>query len=512
MIENIFKYLSWNDQKVAALTCKRWHQITNLSSIVNNLKLNIDTNEIFYSLINSTRNYNQITFQSLNFNHISVEVQQNFWLRVGPFVRTLTFKDCKITITQLLQIIREMPKLEELALSIIVIFEKLHKPVFQSELEQLEGVFSNIKVFKITYNSKLSDVVFNKLMAMMPNLEYLKIYRTMDTLQRQYDITWPNLRQYLTKKANKIRTLKVCGWIMDDNAFNDLATIQNLNLHCLAITVFHYSHNSNRNAIAIFLRTQKDLKELKICCQYLSGDDILEIAKHLTNLKVLKLECMSLDRNMIMNLRNLKNLEVLSYDLEITDSSPEAATFLGDTKENTTLKKLQLTVYTGNVNIHPSKIDTVNLLYIQNYVTSFKNLTKLNLRNGCNDKVLQAINEQLIKLTKLEIQNENITDFGITGSDISGYSISRLTHLKTLRICSDGAITELSFREIGKCQELVALDIDTTMECQPKLLNEILKKYGSLEALFLRHEKNIPLSYIPMIVKDVPRLKHYSII
>ena len=385
---NIFERLSVSDIKVCRTVCRSWAWSASIQlaerSFLNfkeSLK-DISTTDFLSSLSIATFKHVRLRKVSISFSSDSM-ARKWIWAPVVAGSTSLTLDKCCINERDFIRIIThcihsdyvdytttkneyssdrdpyatnsEQPKTSKLkSLSLVDTREMFMSGTLMNQIEDQEIGFlalSNVTKLDISRNSYMTDVLFQRLVSSMPNIEtlilneisiqhhpgiYKKFYpehvaqvggdgvhdvSSEKEDQRIFDspsiFTFGCLLQYLKNKAENIKVLALQGTNLPDAMVQNISTIPQLKLRSLDISKNLGIKQVGMRQLAI---SQRDhLTELNVSlCRRIAMDynpNLLVIFENLSSLTKLVLHGISCPRGFDECLLHLKNLE----HLDITD-------------------------------------------------------------------------------------------------------------------------------------------------------------------------------------------------
>lgn len=307
----------------------------------------------------------------------------------------------------------------------------------ENDIKELSETFKNVYELSLGYNRFLSDALFNRLVAICPNLEslslmgcqmtfhyglYGKFYPDFNGLSyvSRSTLTFINAFDYFEQQAYKLKHLNFSYTLIDPSALAVLSGLKNLRLESLILQ--GCDQLSDRSIIEM-TRHQTCLKVLDISFNVRITDYCLFcICTSLTKLETLRIKrCRAVTDTGVKYIRLLKNLKELniSEGEQLTDYSITRGLCSGcNVIDNDNMDQ---NIY-GNINFAPPKkiwvqrrikermrkenmrILSANALRIHEesveYISKcFPNLRQLELSycfSGVTDKTIQVCIDQFI--------------------------------------------------------------------------------------------------------------------
>lgn len=195
----------------------------------------------------------------------------------------------------------------------------------ENDVKELSETFKNLRELSLGYNRFLSDALFNRLVAICPNLESLSLMGCQISFQNRIMLpdasksilTFLNTLHYLKRQVHKLKHLNFGYTLIDGTALATLSALHDLKLEslmlqgCCQLTI---------EGIKGLTQHQTYLKVLDISfCVRITDASLLHICKNLTKLETLKVRrCRAITDSgvhCIRLLRNLKELDISENEL-----------------------------------------------------------------------------------------------------------------------------------------------------------------------------------------------------
>jgi len=365
----------------------------------------------------------------LNFLFKEVELGKKldkFWDRFCPQMRSLSMHKCVVSEKAFVDILLSCSHLEILNLNdcreLLMSGRVLER---ENDVNLLRMNLVNLKELSLASNRYLSDALFNRFVAIAPNLEDLSLsgcqisFHTglckrfypggiseLDNIMASESVlTFHNILKYIVSQTGKIQKLRFDHTLIDNSALSQLAEVPALHLRALHL---NSCDQLNNTSILRLTEYQQTLTELNLCnCSRISDVALIAICHNLQNLSILNMQnCHAITNVGVAELHHLKKLVDLnlSHCIQVTGDGIEMGlcTFV-----NTKFRRLFLTAL--------SLVERT-VCHIAEYLPG---LTHLDL--GCcvsavTDKSIQAICHYQVWLRSLKLTRcDKVTDAGLTG-------------------------------------------------------------------------------------------------
>lgn len=303
----ILDYLPTTDLLAAGLTCQRWLEATQHPYFKSKIVLNF--HKIHFSndsspittFLNSIRDFPCITLDQVDFGHNF----DAFWQQFGESVKDLTIKSCDIRGKTFYRILSQVNNLESLKIDQC-------RELFMSGLlfdsdstasnSNNDFKFENLKLISITDNRYLSDSIFNRIVAIAPNITHLdmtqchisfhkglyrKFYPKQQVNPSESVLTFHYISQFIVDNAEQLKSLNFSRTLIDGAALTGLASIENLKLDRLELVRCDQLTN---DGIINLVAKQNMLTYLNLSeSTRLTDYSLINICNNLSELKTLKL-------------------------------------------------------------------------------------------------------------------------------------------------------------------------------------------------------------------------------
>nr|XP_018915416.1 PREDICTED: uncharacterized F-box/LRR-repeat protein C02F5.7-like [Bemisia tabaci] len=568
VITHILKFLPYSDRKCAGLVnhlwleasldpCFVWRQVVIFDHVT------LQDNAPPLTIIrNSSRLYHHFVFTDLEI----CQKMSNFWEERGPEIHSLVINRCDIVERQFVNILMACPNLETLELeccSELLMSGRLFDDA--ATLSALSGRLAKLKNLKIVTNRYLSDALFNRFIAIAPNVEMLSLavcpisfhpglykkFYSSHVLEKEEApsenvLTFCNVLRCLIKRAPTIKSLDFTCTLVDSTALTEVAALPNLNLESVSLVTCDQLSNSG---ILALTQHQKSLRVLDLSsCSRITDVALISICDSLKMLVELSVRnCRAITDLGASNFWKLTSLEKLDF------SQCESVTSEGVQNglcknQNKTLKSLKMASM--------SLVDDQTIIKLAECLPNLVHLDLSYCFNAVTDLSVQAIFQHQIWLRVLKLTGcDDVSDAGFTGMSVATSSrvpevehrdenplrislgsraeeeimkdakrkkavqkmcelnlsevksLARLRGLRELNLNGCNKITDVSLEYAFKFPELQILDLS---KCQ-QITHHGLKFVGlhnpSLEAITLCECFNLTDEGVVLLSKSLRRLK-----
>lgn len=408
------EYLHPKDVMEAGLTCRRWLEASLHHKFTSKIVLNFSRTHLGEGLDgpsavedfeDSIRNYSKIVL-----NHVDVAYAHNFWQRFGQHITEITFNSCDLREKVFSAILKQLTNLRALQIdNCRELFMSGRLFNNAAEAEAVSAACANVTSISLSNNRYLSDALFNRMVGTMPNVESLDLsgcqisfhnglYRKFYPPRCQQEpsesvLTFYYISRFIEAQARKLIALNFSGTLIDGAALVKLTEIPNLHIKEFRV---RSCDQLTGHGICAFVSNQHWLTELDLSLTIrLTDPSLIEICKHLNELKILKLRrCRAITDSSLKEIARLKQLRIL--DISECGEITSDGLFDGILKQE---NKVLVELYVSALNICE--------LAIIRIAECMPNLRVLDLsycKNGVTDLGIQLIFKHLIKLRELNLE------------------------------------------------------------------------------------------------------------
>ncbi|XP_062582524.1 F-box/LRR-repeat protein 14-like [Saccostrea cucullata] len=339
VITHIMRFLNVSDRKEAAMVNKTWYEAS-LDPILQRdvvLHFNGETNYVPLSTFSYRRLSHLALSQldnSMNTKHALLKSCQQF----NESLKSLSFKSCNITESTFVEILSYCTNLTSIDLSscnsIFLSGKLLEK---NADLQLLRESLKNVKDLNISSIRQLSDVTFNRIVTICPNVEKITLVgshivfssehyipRAKSRVASSAVLTFNNILDFVRVQASLLTSIDLSRNQINDDALESLVTIPDLHLQELHLLACKEIEDQGIIALS---HNQKSLKILDLKdCIGITDAGISAVATNLVHLENLALNrCRNVTSISIKKFRNLSHLQTLEMsDLyQVTSSGVE---------------------------------------------------------------------------------------------------------------------------------------------------------------------------------------------
>ncbi|XP_076684804.1 uncharacterized protein LOC143377458 isoform X1 [Andrena cerasifolii] len=456
IIIHILSYLSTSDRMSARLVNHTWREASLAMKFVDQEALVLwrprsdNLNQVMDILQHSTRPFYHFIFRE-------VELKRNMpiWDQYGPHMKRLVLLCCDLTEKTLVEILKCCASLRVLHINTCrecLMSGRLLED--KNDINEISETFKNLQELSLGYNRFLSDALFNRLVAICPNLKSLCLMGCQMSFHcglykkfySQNKITFPdasksvltflNTLHYLKQQAYKLKHLNFGYTLIDSAALATLSVLQDLKLESLML---QGCYQLSIEGIKALTQHQTSLRVLDInFCVRITDASLLCICKNLTKLETLRIRrCRAVTDSGVYCIGFLKNLRELdiSENEQLTgncitrglclnhdedDSNVEGGidsrniniSAADDYNVEKIVQRRKMQIFCANaLHLHEESIECIS--------KCFPNLKLLELSycfSGVTDKTIQMIFKELVHLQTLKISHcDKVSDAGLTG-------------------------------------------------------------------------------------------------
>lgn len=323
VITHIMRYLSVADRKEAALVNRVWYDASLDPVLQKDIVIH------FYGTMVESRFPNVMRRKmsnlmldqfdsSLESKSIMLKSCQNF----SESLRSLSLKGSNITDGLFVDIMSHCKNLVHLDLSSCnSLFMSGRILELNGDIQKLKDILQNVKVLNLSSIRFLSDATFNRMVTICSNIESLLLASAQITfISDNYLpkggnvsntlLTFSNIFRFIEQQQRKLKSLDLTRTSLSDEALDQIATIQNLELEEIVLSG---CKDVTDEGIKSLCENQKHLRTVEVKgCMEISGGALELVAQNLLHLEVLRLsKCRQLNDNAVRSLHCLKSLQVL---------------------------------------------------------------------------------------------------------------------------------------------------------------------------------------------------------
>lgn len=248
-----------------------------------------------------------------------------FWSRFGSAINEITFKLCDIREKVFNSILKQLINLRTLRIEgCRELFMSGRLFENKNDQELLKKNLVNLQELSLAHNRYLSDALFNRVVAIAPNLEildlsgchisfhkglYRKFYPASQLEASESVLTFHYISQFIRHNARNIKRLNFSQTLIDGAALITLSEIEGLQLDTINLKSCDQLTNVG---IIQLVQIQVSLQHLELSLSVrLTDQCIISICDNLYNLKSLKLRrCRAITDLGVKDIVKLQKLEV----------------------------------------------------------------------------------------------------------------------------------------------------------------------------------------------------------
>ncbi|CAL7943108.1 unnamed protein product [Xylocopa violacea] len=496
VIIHILSYLSMSDRMSARLVNRTWHEASLATEFIDQEKLVLgrpradNLNKVLEVLQHSTRPFYHFTFRE-------VELKSNMpiWDQYGPHMRSLVLLCCDLSEKTLVEIFKYCKSLKVLHINACrecLMSGRLLED--ENDIKELVQTFKHVQELSLGYNRFLSDALFNRLVAICPNLEslslmgcqisfhcglYKKFYPRGITLSDASNsvLTFLNILQYLKQQAARLKHLNFGYTLMDGTALATLSAMEDLRLESLMLQV-----SPTKNHITEETMRKENMRILSANVVYLHEESIESISKSFPNLRQLELSlCYHgvTNKTIQMIFKELVHLQILkiSHCVEVSDAG-----------------------LTGMGLRNHEYVEKEQVVQKPEFTES---RLRISLRSKAEEEIVRDADRKREVMHLCENVSEPLSTF-------SGFSLIRLKCLQELDLSVCG-ITDVSLKHAFAFLELRILNLSQCQQITHIGLDYLSKNNPAIEYLNLNYCYNISDVGISYLAQRLHRLKRLLI-
>ncbi|XP_038055759.1 F-box/LRR-repeat protein 14-like [Patiria miniata] len=503
LISYILRFLTSAERHEASLVCKKWYYASldpalHQSSVIT-LRASSSSGEKFNHL-------GQRKSPSLVVSHIDgsancSQVLEEIGHHLGPHLTNLSLRGSDVTETVFVGIMGHCSGLQKLDLSCCnSLFMSGNLLQKEKEREKVRKPLDNVKSLNLATNRYLSDVLFDRLADVMPNVARLSLASCnivhqsdayLSTQQKSASfMSLSNFLMYLQAHADKIVTLDLSCTGIGSEALTLISHVKGLALE--ELTLKKCSGISNEG-VARLVKKQTSLKSLDLSgIASLHSPSLIAIANHLPHLEHLNAsEWSQLEPQASEYLSSLSHLKSVNLSNCYHIGQHYLSKGLGSSNS------------ANLISLSLGGCGSVRDDVVLSLVKSLPQLEQLDLNScfGVGDSSVHAISRFLPNLKKLRLAwCKKITDFGILGLDQNAPVF--ITDNETTKHYSDrftkshsnmGFFKLPSFNE--KIHDIPEKEILKLMDAPDQVNLTALTKLESLDLMACNHLTDVCISH-----------------
>jgi len=424
IIIHILQFLPLSDRISASQVCRLWHMASkdlrlHESEVV---VLQDDLTRPLYVFENSLGTFRNFLFKEVELG----KKLAKFWDRFCPQMQSLSLHSCDVSEKAFVDILLSCSHLESLHVNgcreLLMSGRVLEH---ESDVNELRKNLVNLRELSLASNRYLSDALFNRFVAIAPNLEELSLSGCQisfhtglckrfypggmselgNIMASESVLTFHNILKYIVSQAGKILKLRFDHTLIDNSAVSQLAEVPGLHLRALHLDSCDQLNNTS---ILQLTEYQQTLTELNLRnCLRITDVALIAICHNLPNLSILNMQkCHAITNVGVAELHHLKKLVDLnlSHCEQVTGDGIERGlcTFV-----NAKFQRLFLTALT---------LDERTVCLIAEYLPGLTHLDLGSCFNAVTDASIQAVCHYQVRLRSLKLTYcDKVTDAGLTG-------------------------------------------------------------------------------------------------
>ena len=338
----IFKELPLSDLQICRLVCTQWNSVIK----IRNKTLRLLSNEVFQIgfhmattvLPLSTITELYLTNITLQKSKIEGEWSNTFFANLSM----LTLDNCEFEISgDLVHILQKCSNLKNLFLNYI----KVHQDMLNNSEEQncLKLSLRNVSKLVLKHCKNMTDIIFNRLVACMENLNTFEI-------TRHSILTKQCILNFIQSRADMLKSLVIDVCFFDEARLWQLAKMPKLHLKILWFD--GYARSSVNDEILLELLQKQKVVSLKLPGCHRPLNNLLPAFKEMSHITKLCMdEVFFIHGTLTICLQQLTNLISLSFSRLFVWEVKELRDALRLSHSGRKLKYLRLSKSTTNTNV-----------------------------------------------------------------------------------------------------------------------------------------------------------------
>ncbi|KAI8505769.1 Leucine-rich repeat-containing protein 29 [Branchiostoma belcheri] len=420
VIAHVMRFLSVGDRKAAALVNRQWYEAS--------LDPALQTNTVFHLLTPFTTGSTVQSFGLRKSPHLilndmdgsskSKEVVQKACQHLGQHLQSLSLKGSDITEATFMVIVPHCCNLRKLDLSScnsLFLSGNLLRKV--DDLQSAEKALGNVRELNLASLRHLSDCVFNRLVAVMPNVEKLSLSgctvsyefnpyaKGSQTRASTSVLTFINIKAFLEQQGKKLASLDLSKTALPGSSLRELAAVPGLAIRELNIAG---NRDLTDDDILGLVKRQTSLTSLNVSmCGELTSETVLHIQTYVPQMQYLNFsKCRRMRDSAASKLYTLPGLRYINF-AECPQISSKALIAGLSSKPMPYL-----------VSVCLAHCTLIRDEFVEALGKSVPHLQELDLTSclAITDRSVHAIAAFLPELKRLSLAwCKNVTDYGILG-------------------------------------------------------------------------------------------------
>ncbi|XP_022086749.1 F-box/LRR-repeat protein 4-like [Acanthaster planci] len=420
LISYIMRFLTSSERHEASLVCKKWYYASldpalHQSSVIT-LRASNSTGEKFHHL--GQRKSPSLVVSHVDGSRDCGQVLEEIGHHLGPHLTSLSLRGSDVTETVFVGIIGHCPGLQRLDVSCCnSLFMSGNLLQKAEDREKVAQPLENVTSLNLASNRYLSDILFNRLVGVMPSVAKLSLascniihqsdaYISADRKSSSF-MSLSNFLMYLQHHADKILSLDLSCTGIGSEALHLISHVKGLVLE--ELTLKKCSGISNEG-VASLVKKQSSLRSLDLSSvASLNSPSLIAICKYLPHLEHLNAsEWSQLEPQASEYLSSLRHLKSVNMSNCYHVGLHHLCKGLGSSNSS------------HLVSLSLGGCGSVRDEVVLSLVKSLPQLEQLDLSScfGVGDSSVHAISRFLPNLKKLRLAwCKKITDFGLLGLD-----------------------------------------------------------------------------------------------
>ncbi|XP_067652514.1 F-box and leucine-rich repeat protein 13-like [Haliotis asinina] len=571
VISHLMSFLSVSDRKEAALVNTSWYEASMDPALQRDMVVNFsDTN---VTNLRTRRKLTHLVLNHIDNSTSSVTEMVKFFEYMSESLTNLSLKGSNITEGTFVKLLSQCKNLTVLDLtSCNSLFMSGNLLDRKLDVQTLKESLQHVKKLTLASVRFLSDVSFNRILSVCPNVEELSLAHAQITFNsatyypqgskvgtNSAVLTFHNILDFVDRQGPKLKSLNLSRTTIANCHLSELARCQNIALEELILVGCREITDSG---LGQFCRQQKSLQKLDISsCTDITDSGIAAVATNLTQLRSFKAnKCRQMTDNSVKLFKYMSLLESLDlsecYELfsqgtiqglcsgiqsKLTHLNLSCCTALTDyfvvelTKTVPSLVHLDLGSLFNitDISVHAISKRLKHLRYLRlAWCKELSDKGLLGLEELDDSRyethVLDGHNGQCRCTRRHSEQGSNIfkkpsgsggKDKKMSIGDLEAmvknggelYSLSNLSGLRTLDLTSCSKFTDFGLKEAIKFKELKSLSLGMVHGMTNESLVAIARNNPSLEDVRVNQCIKITDAAVEALTSKCPRLSHLDV-